>query len=228
MGMKILVVEDEHRIAQAIKEGLEEESYAVDVEHDGEDGLNAILADEYDLVVLDVMLPSLDGIEVSRRARAEGHHLPILMLTAKDQDRDIVSGLDNGADDYLAKPFSFDVLLARIRALLRRPHDKLDEVLVVGDLTLNPSTKKVERNGERIKLSAKEYAILEYMMRNEGKILSKNNIMTHVWDFDADILPNNVEVFITYLRAKVDKPFGGPSLIQTVRGFGYSLGLEDV
>lgn len=225
--MKILVVEDEHRIAQAIKEGLEQESYAVDVEHDGESGYNAARADEYDLIILDVMLPAMDGFEVCKKLRDEENHTPILMLTAKDQDKDVVNGLDTGADDYLAKPFSFDILLARIRALLRRPHDTLGGVLQVADLTLDPAEKKVTRSGKVIKLSAKEFAILEYMMRNPGRILSKNNIMTHVWNFDADILPNTLEVFMTYLRAKVDKPFKSPGLIQTVRGFGYKIGLVE-
>lgn len=225
--MKILIVEDEHRIAQAIKEGLEEESYAVDIEYDGESGYNAAQSDEYDLIILDVMMPVMDGIQVCKKLRSEGSHVPILMLTAKDQDSDIVSGLDHGADDYLAKPFAFDVLLARIRSLLRRPHDTFGQKLTVADLTLDPATKRVTRSGRTLKLSAKEFAILEYMMRNPGKILSKNNIMSHVWDFDADILPNNVEVFVNYLRTKVDKPFKSTPLIQTVRGFGYKLGDED-
>ena len=146
------------------------------------------------------------------------------MLTAKTQNRDIVQGLDTGADDYLAKPFSFEILLARVRALLRRPQDSLGEVLQVADLSLDTVTKQVKRAGHPIKLSAKEYALLEYLLRNERKVLSKNNIMTHVWNFDADILPNTVEVFIAYLRAKIDKPFKGPHLIHTVRGFGYRLG----
>lgn len=221
--MRILVVEDEHRIAQAIREGLEQESYAVDVCYDGEDGFNTARADEYDLILLDVMMPGMNGFEVVRRLRAEGNHTPILMLTAKDQDRDVVQGLDTGADDYLAKPFAFAVLLARIRALLRRPQDSIGEALQAGDLTLNPSSKEVARGSTPIRLSSKEYAILEYLLRNKGRVLSKNNIMTHVWDFDADILPNNVEVFMTYLRAKIDKPFSGPNLIQTVRGFGYKI-----
>lgn len=226
--MRILVVEDEHRLAQAIKEGLEQESYAVDVEHDGEDGYNAARADEYDLILLDVMLPGMDGFEICKRLRGEGNHTPVLMLTAKDQERDVVNGLDNGADDYLAKPFSFDVLMARIRALLRRPHDSLGEQLQVADLTLDPVNKKVTRGDKIIKLSPKEFAILEYLMRNPNRILSKNNIMTHVWDFDADILPNTVEVFITLLRGKIDKPFkSSPALIHNVRGFGYKLGDDD-
>ncbi len=225
--MRILVVEDEHRIAQAIKQGLEQESYAVDVCFDGEEGYNTALAakdDEYDVILLDVMMPIMDGYEVCRKLREQSIHTPVLMLTAKDQNRDIVRGLDQGADDYLAKPFSFEVLLARIRALLRRPHDSVGtDKLAVGDLTLDPANHTVVRAGQDIHLSSKEYAILEYLIRNQGKVLSKNNIMTHVWDFDADILPNNVEVFITYLRSKIDKPFNTPHLIHTVRGFGYKL-----
>jgi len=223
--MRILIVEDEHRIAQAVKEGLEQESYAADIAYDGDAGYSAARYDEYDLILLDVMLPGMDGFAVCKKLRNENIHTPILMLTAKDQAKDIVQGLDTGADDYLAKPFSFEVLLARVRALLRRPHDTAGELLETADLALNPSTHEVTRSGKPIKLSAKEYAILEYMLRNKGKILSKNNIMTHVWDFDADILPNNVEVFIAYLRSKIDKPFNDkPELIQTVRGFGYKIG----
>jgi DNA-binding response OmpR family regulator len=222
--MRILVVEDEHKIAQAVKDGLEQESYAVDVAYDGETGLNTALNDEYDLIILDVMLPKLSGLEVCKKLRDSSNHTPILMLTAKDQNRDVVQGLNTGADDYLAKPFSFEVLLARSKALLRRPHDTLREVLSSADLTLDTTSKEVKRAGQVIALSAKEYALLEYLLRNEHKVLSKNNIMTHVWDFDADILPNTVEVFIAYLRAKVDRPFDGPKLIQTVRGFGYKLG----
>lgn len=222
--MRILIVEDEHKIARAIKDGLEQESYAVDVAYNGQDGLDTALNDDYDLIILDVMLPKLSGLEVCKQLRAKSNHTPVLMLTARDQNRDIVQGLNAGADDYLAKPFSFEVLLARIRALLRRPHDSLGEVLHTADLTLNTTTKEVSRGGQLIALSAKEYALLEYLLRNEHKVLSKNNIITHVWDFDADILPNTVEVFIAYLRAKIDRPFDGPPLIQTVRGFGYKLG----
>lgn len=221
--MKILVVDDEHRIANAIKQGLEQESYAVDLAYDGEAGYSAATADEYDLLILDVMMPLLNGYDIVRKLRQEGNHTPVLMLTAKNQDRDVVTGLDSGADDYLAKPFSFDVLLARIRALLRRPEDTVQNVLTVADLTFDVTRHEVHRAGRPIRLSGKEYAILEYMVRNQGRVLSKSNIMNHVWDFDADILPNNVEVFITYLRNKVDRPFSGPPLIQTVRGFGYKV-----
>jgi two-component system, OmpR family, response regulator len=224
--MRILVIEDEAKIAQAIKDGLEQDYYAVDVAHDGESGLNTALNDGYDLIILDVMLPKMNGFEVCRKLREAADHTPILMLTAKDQDGDVVQGLNTGADDYLAKPFSFDVLLARVKALLRRPHDGLGEVLEAADLTMDTISKEVKRAGKPIKLSAKEYALLEYLLRNEGRVLSKNNIITHVWDFDADILPNTVEVFIAYLRAKVDKPFKSPELIHTIRGFGYRLGVS--
>jgi DNA-binding response OmpR family regulator len=225
--MKLLVVEDEHRIAQAIKEGLEDEGYAVDVEHDGQAGYDTASGapEDYDLILLDVMMPGMNGTDVAAALRKDGNHTPILMLTAKDQERDIVKGLDTGADDYLAKPFSFDVLLARIRALLRRPHHSLGETLIVGDLTLDPDNKSVERAGQLIRLTSKEYAILEYFMRNPGRVLSKDNIISHVWDFDADVLPNNVEVFITFIRAKIDKPFKSP-LLHTVRGFGYKLSAD--
>lgn len=220
--MKILVVEDEHRIAQALKQGLSDEGYAVDVAYDGDEGLRSAQADEYDLIIMDVMMPVMDGVQASKKLREAGNHTPILMLTAKSQARDIVSGLDAGADDYLPKPFSFDVLLARIRALLRRPNDSLDTVLSVDDLTLDVAKHTVMRGDTPVQLSGKEYAILEYLLRNKGRILSKNNIISHVWDFDADVLPNNVEVFITYLRNKIDRPFpNARPLIQTVRGFGY-------
>lgn len=224
--MKILVVEDEHKIANALREGLEQESFAVDVAYDGEDGFSSAAYDEYDLLILDVMLPGMTGLDIARKLRSKGNHTPILMLTAKDQTRDVVNGLDAGADDYLVKPFSFEELLARIRALLRRPHDSVGDVLTAGDLSMDTVGKNVQRGNAPITLSSKEYALLEYLLRNKGKVLSKQNIMTHVWDFDADILPNNVEVFIAYLRNKIERPFDGPSIIKTVRGFGYKIEAE--
>jgi len=223
--MKILVIEDERRIAEAVKEGLEQDGYAVDIAYDGEEGYASASADVYDVIVSDVMMPSLDGYELCRKLRDDGNNTPILLLTAKDQDADIIKGLDVGADDYLAKPFSFNVLLARIRALLRRPQQTIGEVLQVGDLEMDPANKSVRRAGKSINLSVKEFSILEYFLRNPDRILSKNNIISHVWNFDADVLPNNVEVFMTMLRAKIDKPFGSP-LIHTVRGFGYKLSEE--
>lgn len=223
--MRILIIEDEHKIARAIKDGLEEESYAADISFDGQEGLNAARYEEYDLIILDRMLPGgMDGTEICETLRREGNHTPILILTARDQVRDRVQGLNAGADDYLVKPFSFEELLARVKALLRRPHETLGEELQVGDLTLNTVSHEIRREGKVITLSSKEYALLEYLMRNKNKVLSKHNIITHVWDFDADILPNTVEVFVAYLRAKIDKPFKGDNLLQTVRGFGYKIG----
>lgn len=221
--MRILVVEDEHRIAQAIKQGLAQESYAVDICYDGNEGYNTASAEAYDVILLDVMLPGMTGFEITKKLRDDQNHTPILLLTAKDQPRDIVTGLNSGADDYLAKPFSFEVLLARIHALLRRPAAVQADELAVGDLTLNTTTKEVKRADQPITLSTKEFALLEYLMRNNGQVLSKNNIISHVWNFDADVLPNTVEVFVAYLRNKVDRPFDSPALIQTVRGFGYKV-----
>jgi two component transcriptional regulator, winged helix family len=220
--MRILLIEDDVAIARSLKEGLEDETYAVDVAHDGDEGYRTATADDYDAIILDIMLPSMNGYEVCQALRQDGKRTPILMLTARDAERDIVKGLDTGADDYLAKPFSFEVLLARLRAILRRPNEKLGEVLRVGDLTLDPSLKKVTRASQEISLTTKEYGVLEYLMRNTGKVLSKEQIIAHVWDFDADVLPNNVELFIMFLRRKVDKPFD-KKLIHTVPGFGYKL-----
>ena len=220
--MRILLIEDDIAISRLLKEGLEDESYAVDVAHDGSEGYRTAVADEYDVIILDIMLPGMNGYEVCRALRNDGNKTPILMLTARDTERDIVEGLDTGADDYLAKPFSFDVLLARIRALLRRPNEKLEEILQVGDLKLDPSSKKVTRASQEINLTTKEYGVLEYLMRNKGKVLSKEQIISHVWDFDADVLPNNVELFIMFLRRKIDKPFKS-KLIYTVSGFDYKL-----
>ena len=220
--MRVLLIEDDITIARLLKEGLEDESYAVDIARDGSEGYRTAAADDYDVIILDIMLPEMNGYEVCRSLRNDGSKTPILMLTARDAERDIVEGLDTGADDYLAKPFSFDVLLARIRALLRRPNEKLEEILQVGDLKLDPSSKKVTRASQEINLTAKEYGVLEYLMRNKGKVLSKEQIISHVWDFDADVLPNNVELFIMFLRRKIDKPFKS-KLIHTVSGFGYKL-----
>jgi DNA-binding response OmpR family regulator len=226
--MRILVIEDEHKIANAIKQGLAQEKFAVDVEYDGDSGLAAARAETYDVMIIDRMLPgSLEGLEVCRKLRSEGNHTPILLLTAKGQIHDRVEGLNSGADDYLVKPFSFEELLARVRALLRRPPETKGNELKVQDLTLNTVSYEVKRSGQPIDLSAKEFALLEYMMRNSGQILSKDKIISHVWDFDADILPNTVEVYIGYLRNKVDKPFKKPEIIHTLRGFGYKLGAKN-
>jgi len=221
--MRILVVEDEHKIANALKQGLIQEKYAVDIEYDGDSGLGAALNETYDVMIIDRMLPgSVDGLEICQQVRSAGIHTPILLLTAKDQVRHRVEGLNAGADDYLIKPFSFEELLARIRALLRRPHAAQSNVIKIADLSLDTINYRVERSGQAINLSAKEFALLEYMMRNAGRVLSKDNLISHVWDFDSDVLPNTVEVYMGYLRNKIDKPFARP-LLRTNRGFGYVL-----
>jgi len=224
--MRILVIEDEHKIANSIKKGLEQESYAVDVAYDGKQGFDLAATEDYDVIILDLMLPKMDGMDICKKLREEENiHTPILMLTARGQLDDKVNGLNAGADDYLVKPFAFTELLARIRALTRRPKNSLGSVLKVKDLRLNTLTFEVTRAGKRIKLSRKEYALLEYLLRHKGKILTKEQIINHVWDYDADVLPNTVEVYIGYLRNKIDKPFKNKkSLIQTVRGFGYKIG----
>lgn len=223
--MRVLVVEDEHKIANAIKKGLEQEHYAVDVAYTGNDGLDLAETEEYDLFILDLMLPEVDGITITKTLREHKNHTPILILTAKGDISEKVEGLDSGADDYLTKPFSFDELLARVRALSRRPKSALSKTYVVSGLSLDTTTFEVRRDGKVIQLSSKEFALLEYLMRNEGKIVSKDQIISHVWDYDSDILPNTVEVYIKYLRNKIDKPFpSSKQLIQTVRGFGYRIG----
>lgn len=222
--MRILIIEDEHKIANALKQGLSQEKYAVDVEYDADSGLGAALNENYDVMVIDRMLPgTIEGIDICREVRAANIHTPILLLTAKDQVKDRVEGLNAGADDYLVKPFSFEELLARIRALLRRPETSSGTVLRVADLTLDPVSFEVKRGNSRLELSSKEFSLLEYMMRNSNRVLSKDNIISHVWDFDADVLPNTVEVYIGYLRNKIDKPYKKP-LLHTQRGFGYVLG----
>jgi len=225
--MRILIIEDDHKIANAIKKGLEQESYAVDVTYDGQKGIVNALEPEYDLVILDRMLPGgIDGLRICQAMRDHKIHTPVLMLTAKDKIRDKVDGLNAGADDYLIKPFAFEELIARVRALLRRPIKQIDNVLKIDDLELNPINFEVKRGNKKINLSNKEFALLEYMMRNPSRILTKDNIISHVWDYDADILPNTVEVYIGYLRDKIDRPFKGKTkLIKTVRGFGYKISL---
>ncbi len=223
--MRILVVEDEHKIAAAIKKGLTQESFAVDTVFDGDDGMDNALSEEYDLVILDRMLPgSYDGIGIIKEMRKQGVHTPVLFVTAKDTIGDRVDGLDAGADDYLVKPFAFEELLARVRALLRRPQDNLNPVLKYADLELDPASYSVKRAGKLVELTSKEFALLEYLMRNPERTLTKDNIITHVWDYDADVLPNTVEVYIGYLRNKIDKNHKSKPLIHTKRGFGYMLG----
>lgn len=222
--MRILVIEDEHRIANAIKTGLVQERYAVDVVYDGTEGFDLASTEEYDAIILDLMLPGMDGMAICKDLRNKHIHTPILILTAKGQIENRVEGLNAGADDYLTKPFSFEELLARIRALCRRPTKILDSTLHVADLSLNPTAFTVERAGQTIQLSNKEFSFLEYLMRHPGVVLTKDQLISHVWNYDADVLPNTIEVYIRNLRKKVDAPFKHKKpLIQTIRGFGYKL-----
>lgn len=226
--MRILIVEDDHKIAGALKKGFEQESFAADISYDGADGYGQASTIDYDVIVLDRMLPKMDGIEICERLRNDNKKTPILMLTAKYKVSDRVDGLNSGADDYLIKPFAFEELLARVRALLRRPLNVENGMLKIADLELIPNEFSVKRANKAISLSTKEFALLEYLMRNKNRILTKDNIISHVWDYDADILPNTVEVFIGYLRNKIDKPFrDSPALIKTVRGFGYKISEDE-
>jgi DNA-binding response OmpR family regulator len=221
--MRILIIEDEHKIANALKKGLEQENYAVDVLFDGKQGYDFAMTEEYDLIILDRMLPGMEGVIVTKQLRKQNVHTPILMLTAKGEIDEKVDGLDSGADDYLTKPFAFAEVLARVRALIRRPKKSTGSILQVADLTLNTVTYEVQRKNKAVKLSAKEFALLEYLMRHSGKIVTKEQIINHVWNYDADVLPNSVEVYIKHLRNKIDEPFTERPLIQTVRGFGYKI-----
>lgn len=223
--MRILVIEDEHKIANSIKKGLEQESFAVDVAYDGSDGFDLAVTEDYDAIILDLLLPKIDGVTICKKIREEKIQTPVLILTAKGELNDKVEGLNAGADDYLVKPFAFEELLARIRALTRRPKVSLDSVLIYDNLSLDTQNFQVKRGKTIINLSKKEFALLEYLLRHPETILSKEQIISHVWDYEADILPNTVEVYIGYLRNKIDKPFPNKKpLIQTIRGFGYKLG----
>jgi DNA-binding response OmpR family regulator len=225
--MRILIIEDEHKIAQALRRTLQQENFAVDVSYDGDDGYAMATTEPYDLAIIDWMIPGkYDGLDIVKAMRAAKIHTPILLLTAKATIADKTKGLDAGADDYLAKPFALEELLARVRALLRRPVEAKDIVLTAGDLTLNTVTYEVKRAGKSITLTGKEFALLEYLMRNQGRPNNKDAIIAHVWDYNADVLPNTVEVYMRYLRQKIEEPFKGPALIKTIRGFGYKIEVE--
>jgi DNA-binding response OmpR family regulator len=222
--MRILVVEDDTKIAAAVKKGLELKGFAVDAVHDGETGLAHAIDSDYDLVVLDRMLPGIDGVELVRRVREQGVSTPVLMLTARGTIGDRVEGLNSGADDYLVKPFSFDELNARVKALLRRPVKHTGTIIKLDDLSLDTTTYEVKRGDTPIKLSNKEFSLLEYFMHHQGQVITKDMIINHVWDEDALVLPNTVEVYIGYLRNKIDRPFpDSKPLLHTLRGFGYKL-----
>ena len=220
--MRLLVVEDELKLASYLKRGLEADGHAVDVAGDGEEGLWLARNQSYDVIVLDIMLPKRNGFQVCADLREESNWTPILMLTAKDGEFDIAEALDTGADDYLTKPFSFVVLSARIRALARRGAPERPTVLEVDDLRLDPAAHTVERGGTEIKVTAKEFSLLEYLMRHPGEAVRKIDILNAVWDWDFDGDPNLVEVYIGYLRRKIDGPFDRAT-IETVRGVGYRL-----
>ena len=224
--MRILVVEDEKKVASFIKRGLEEERYEVDLAGDGEEGLTMAEANIYDLVLMDLMLPKMDGLAVIKELRRKQILTPVLCLTAKDTVDDIVLGLDSGSDDYLTKPFAFAELLARVRALVRRGSKDRGAEIRFGDLRLDPVAHKVWRGGREVELTAKEYALLEYLMRNPNQVLTRTMIAEHVWDYTFDSFTNIIDVYVNYLRKKVDKDFD-KRLIHTVRGVGYVLKEEE-
>src|SRR6476469_4012575 len=219
-GVRVLVVEDEVRLARALQRGLRAEGFAVDLAHDGADGLHLAREGGYDAVLLDVMLPGLSGYRVVQALRAEGNQVPVLMLSAKDGEHDQADGLDLGADDYLTKPFSYVVLVALLRARVRRGPDRRPSVLEAGDLRLDPATRLVTRGGHEVTLTPRELALLEQLMEHAGEVVAKTALIDHVWDGDAE--PNVVELYVGYLRRKIDVPFGRRS-IETVRGAGYRL-----
>jgi heavy metal response regulator len=220
--MRILIVEDEKKVADFIKRGLKEEGYAVDCAYDGEEGFFLAFENDYDLIILDLMLPKMDGLSLCSKLRSEKKNTPIIMLTARDSVQDKVKGLDAGANDYLPKPFAFEELLARIRAVMRAKNTVSSTVLKVGSLTLDMVTHKVTRDLKVIELSSKEYALLEYLMRNQGAVVTRTMISEHVWDINFDTFTNVIDVYINYLRNKIDQGFR-VKMIYTVRGRGYTL-----
>jgi DNA-binding response OmpR family regulator len=224
--MQILVVEDDSKLALQLKKGLEEQGHSVSAASDGREGLAAAECGEFDVLVLDVMLPGLDGFEMVRRLRSAGCSTPILLLTARDATEDVVIGLDAGADDYLTKPFSFKVLLARIRALSRRRTVEPRTQLKIGDLILDPATRIVKRAGSAVSLSRTEFALLEMLMRNVGRVIMRSRLIEGVWGLDRDVESNTLDVYIRQLRIKIDSP-GNPKLIHTIRGIGYVMREED-
>jgi len=223
--MRLLVVEDEKKVASFIKQGLEEEGYAVDVALDGEKGLEMALDEVHDLIILDISLPKMDGLQVLKKLRQQKVNIPVLLLTVRATIEDKVLGLDAGADDYLTKPFAFQELVARVRALMRRRAEAEPALLQVADLILDPARRLVSRDGEKIELTAKEFALLEYFMRNPGRVLTRTLLIEHVWSYDFDTMTNIVDVYVNYLRKKIDSG-REPKLIHTVRGVGYVLKAE--
>lgn len=222
MNVRLLLVEDNHRLSNSLKMSLEDDGYAVDVAYDGVDGQELAEMTPYDVIILDIMLPKRDGLEVCRELRQQKINIPILMLTARDAIEDRVEGLDSGADDYLVKPFAIDELHARLRALLRRESPDKTRLLTIADLTLDPAAHRVLRRGIPIELTAKEFSLLEYLMRNPDRLITRGMAENHVWSYDYDGASNVVDVYIRRLRRKVDEPFQ-VKLIETVRGVGYRM-----
>ncbi|HUD05305.1 MAG TPA: response regulator transcription factor [Candidatus Saccharimonadales bacterium] len=228
--MRLLVIEDEKRIARAIKSALEQNNFAVDIASDSDSGISAAVDPDYDLIILDRMLPgSFEGVELCRKVRESGMHTPILMLTARGEVDDKVEGLQSGADDYLAKPFSMKELIVRVQVLLRRNPQTAGPIMKLDDLEVNAESFNVKRNGVEIKLSAREFKLLSYLLYNQGQTLSKDKIISHVWDGDSLVVPNTVEVYMGYLRKKIDKTFPqSTTLIHTIHGFGYRISASNV
>lgn len=216
--MKILVVEDEHKIANSIKKGFEQEKWVCDLAFDGEEGYDLASSNSYDCIVLDLMLPKKNGLSISKELRNQNIHTPIIMLTAKGELADKINGFDSGADDYLVKPFAFEELIARVNAISRRPEKIIEDQYEINNLILNTKRQEVFLNNKEVTLSKKEYLLLEYLIKNRGKVVSKDEIMSKVWDYDTNILPNTIEVFIKYIRNKI-----GNGFIKTIRGFGYKI-----
>ena len=220
--MRILIIEDEKKVASFIKKGLEEEYFAADVAYDGREGLKLATSEEYDVIIMDVMLPFMDGFSLVKEIRKQNILTPVLMLTVKDSLKDKVEGLDAGADDYLTKPFAFEELIARLRALLRRNENSKTSKISVGDLMIDLLSHKIIRNSREIVLTPKEYSILEYLMRNHNKVVSRTKLIEHVYDYHFDTETNIIDVYINKLRSKIDSPEDKP-LIHTIRGIGYIL-----
>ena len=221
-GMKILVVEDERKIADSIKKGLEQERWSVDLAGDGQKGYDMAVSEEYDVIIMDRMLPILEGVEVIRMLRQKNVTIPVLVLTAKGELGDKIEGFGGGADDYLVKPFAFEELVARVKALARRPKKTTSDILVCNTLTMDTKVFEVTRDGNEIDLTGKEYAVLVYLMENKDHVVTKEQIIRAVWDFDSNVLPNTVEAYIKNIREKIDEDYS-PKLIHTVRGFGYKV-----
>lgn len=226
--MRIILVEDKKPLANSLAKILRKNNYAVDLAHDGEEALDAIDKSSHDLIILDLGLPKIDGIEVIKQLRAAKINIPILVLTARNQTPDVVIGLNQGADDYLGKPFEIDELLARVQAMLRRQNDQKTQFFQIDDLILNPTTTEVTRSGQKIKLSKTEYSLLHYLLSNQGRIVSKDQILTHVWENDLEVFDRIVDTYIYYLRQKIDKAFTArPPVIQTIKTRGYMISLPE-